>query len=105
MRSDARASSFSSEDSTPVTGKQRAASLDIRLLEAGQVSYPPSPRAERKLTPHSLYPRTLTVEIPTPYEEEGSRTRPRSPVRSGSPVSPLRGISYPPLSPKLLKVP
>ena len=65
--SEARASSFSSEDSTPVTGKQRAASLDMRLLEAGQVSYPPSPRAERKLTPHSLYPRTLTVELPQVY--------------------------------------
>ncbi len=90
-----------------MTGKQRAASLDIRLLEAGQVSYPPSPRAERKHTPHSLYPSTLTVEIPQPFDEEGgggSRTRPRSPVRAGSPISPLRGISYPPLSPKLLKV-
>ena len=28
---------------------------------------PPSPRAERKLTPHSLYPRTLTVELPQVY--------------------------------------
>lgn len=101
--SDARASSFSSEDSTPVVHKQRASSLDIRLLDTGAGSHPSSPRSERKLSPNNLSPHSLTVDIPVVVEDD-SRKRPRSPVRSSSPVSPLRGISYPPLSPKLLKV-
>ena len=51
--SDARGSSFSSEDScTPIIAKPRAASLDNRLLDTpnatgGQSSYPSSPRNER----------------------------------------------------------
>lgn len=101
--SDARASSFSSEDSTPVIMKQRASSIDYRMLETSLLSHPSSPRADRKLSPHNLSPHTLTVEIPQVLEDE-TRSRPRSPVRSSSPISPLRGISYPPLSPKLLKV-
>ena len=104
--SDARANSFSSEDSTPTTHKQRASSLDIRLLDTGQISHPTSPRSERKLSPNNLSPHTLSVEIPLGVQlvEDDCRSRPRSPVRSSSPLSPLRGISYPPLSPKLLKV-
>ncbi|XP_023335851.1 pleckstrin homology domain-containing family G member 5, partial [Eurytemora carolleeae] len=103
--SDARANSFSSEDSTPTTHKQRASSLDIRLLDTGQFSHPTSPRSERKLSPNNLSPHTLSVEIPLGVQlvEDDCRSRPRSPVRSSSPLSPLRGISYPPLSPKLLK--
>ena len=114
--SDARGGSFSSEDSTPIHPKQqRASSLDIRIVETAPYSHPASPRTERKISPQSLYPNTLTVDIPNipPTTEEEVRARSRSPApsvgarsasRSGSPCSPLRGISYPPLSPKVLKV-
>ena len=112
--SDARGGSFSSEDSTPLHPKQRASSLDIRFVDTAPYSHPASPRTERKISPQSLYPNNLTVDIPPTLgpsiEEEGGKPRSRSPApgrsgsRSGSPCSPLRGISYPPLSPKILKV-
>jgi pleckstrin domain-containing family G protein 5 len=102
--SDGRGSSFSSEDScTPILSKPRAASLDNRLLDTsgGQGSYPSSPRNERKLTPHKLSPNTLSVEI-TPDDTDRD-TSSHGPPRVHSPLSPIRGISYPPLSPKSLK--
>ena len=111
--SDARGGSFSSEDSTPLHPKQRASSLDIRFVDTVPYSHPASPRTERKISPQSLYPNNLTVDIPStlgPSIEEDGKPRSRSPApgrsasRSGSPCSPLRGISYPPLSPKTLKV-
>ena len=103
--SDGRGSSFSSEDSsTPLGCKPRAASLDNRLLEtpgpAGQSSYPSSPRHERRFGPAKLLsPNTLSVEAGA--EEEPSPSL--KTTRMSSPLSPIRGISYPPLSPKSLK--
>ena len=57
----------------------------------------------RKLTPHKLLsPNTLSVELVCGAEEESGQAVP--PVRPAhSPLSPVRGISYPPLSPKSLK--
>lgn len=105
--SDGRGSSFSSEDScAPIISKPRAASLDNRLLDTavGQASYPSSPRNERKLAPHKLSPNTLSVEItPTTPDETDRDTSSHGPARVHSPLSPIRGISYPPLSPKSLK--
>ena len=104
--SDGRGSSFSSEDSSTPMGssKPRAASLDNRLLEtpstAGQSSYPSSPRHERRFGPAKLLsPNTLSVEAGVEEEPSpGLKT-----TRMSSPLSPIRGISYPPLSPKSLK--
>ena len=53
----------------------------------------------RRLTPHKLLsPNTLSVEI-SADEDVASP----GPPRVHSPLSPIRGISYPPLSPKSLK--
>ena len=53
----------------------------------------------RRLTPHKLLsPNTLSVEI-SADEDVASPGAPRV----HSPLSPIRGISYPPLSPKSLK--
>ena len=53
----------------------------------------------RRLTPHKLLsPNTLSVEI----SAEDETSSPGGP-RVHSPLSPIRGISYPPLSPKSLK--
>ena len=104
--SDGRGSSFSSEDSnsTAMGSKPRAASLDNRLLEtpstAGQSSYPSSPRHERRFGPAKLLsPNTLSVEAGVDEEPSPSLKT----TRMSSPLSPIRGISYPPLSPKSLK--
>jgi len=104
--SDGRGSSFSSEDScAPIISKPRAASLDNRLLDTsgGQGSYPSSPRNERKLTPHKLSPNTLSVEITPDTTDTDRDSSSHGPPRVHSPLSPIRGISYPPLSPKSLK--
>ena len=51
----------------------------------------------RRLTPHKLLsPNTLSVELSCEDETVSS-------PRLCSPISPVRGISYPPLSPKCLK--
>ena len=103
--SDGRGSSFSSEDSvTPLGGsKPRAASLDNRLVEtsvSSQSSYPSSPRHERRFGPAKLLsPNTLSVEAGVDEEPSASLKT----TRISSPLSPIRGISYPPLSPKSLK--
>ena len=57
----------------------------------------------RKLTPHKLLsPNTLSVELVCGPEDESGQAG--APVRAAhSPLSPVRGISYPPLSPKSLK--
>ena len=56
-------------------------------------------RLIRRLTPHKLLsPNTLSVEI----SADEDVTSPGGP-RVHSPLSPIRGISYPPLSPKSLK--
>ena len=53
----------------------------------------------RRFGPHKLLsPNTLAVETGSGPEEEPSKTN-----RITSPLSPIRGISYPPLSPKSLK--
>ena len=53
----------------------------------------------RRLTPHKLLsPNTLSVEVSAEDETPGP-----GPPRVHSPLSPIRGISYPPLSPKSLK--
>ena len=53
----------------------------------------------RRFGPHKLLsPNTLAVETSSGPEEEPSKTN-----RITSPLSPIRGISYPPLSPKSLK--
>ena len=53
----------------------------------------------RRLTPHKLLsPNTLSVEVSADDETPGPGV-----PRVHSPLSPIRGISYPPLSPKSLK--
>ena len=55
----------------------------------------------RRLAPHKLLsPNTLSVEVCG--EEAGDQAAINIP-RASSPLSPVRGISYPPLSPKSLK--
>merc|ERR1719460_1545562 len=95
--SEGRGSSFSSEDSAAPASKPRAASLDTRLEVSypgggnNSPMYPASPRNERRAGGQVRSPNTLSVEEDVPCAP-----------RLHSPVSPVRGISYPPLSPKSL---
>ena len=92
--SDARASSFSSEDSVAVhiISKPRAASLDNRLMDTpscGQSSFPSSPRNERRLTPHKLLsPNTLSVELNVEDDTPSQSTL--SPVSARIRYQPIR---------------